>query len=133
MSPYYADFTGFSPTYFEVSTEEMLFDDSIRTHEKMLRQGVDSRLKVSLRIVAPMSWIPLFHSACRCGNLLSVAAPPALSYLHILFVLDAICQWSVSTSTTAITVGRRSVGKVFPVLLSLLDAVEWSPLSADSI
>ena len=46
MSPYYADFTGFPPTYFEVATEEMLFDDSIRTHEKMLRQGVDSRLKV---------------------------------------------------------------------------------------
>lgn len=46
MSPYNADFTGFPPTYFEVSTEEMLFDDSIRTHEKMLRQGVDSRLKI---------------------------------------------------------------------------------------
>lgn len=46
MSPYRADFTGFPPTYFEVSTEEILFDDSIRTHEKMLRQGVDSRLKV---------------------------------------------------------------------------------------
>ena len=46
MSPIYADFTGFPPTYFEVSTEEMLFDDAIKTHEKMLRQGVDSRLKV---------------------------------------------------------------------------------------
>ncbi|MBQ9663473.1 MAG: alpha/beta hydrolase [Oscillospiraceae bacterium] len=46
MSPYYADFTGFPPVYLEVSTEEMLFDDSIRTHEKLLRQGVDSRLKV---------------------------------------------------------------------------------------
>lgn len=46
LSPYNADFTGFPPTYFEVSTEEILFDDSIRTHEKMLRQGVDSRLKV---------------------------------------------------------------------------------------
>lgn len=46
MSPIHADFTGFPPTYFEVSTEEMLFDDAVRTHEKMLRQGVDSRLKV---------------------------------------------------------------------------------------
>lgn len=46
MSPYYADFTGFPPVYFVVSTEEMLFDDSILTHEKMLRQGVDSKLKV---------------------------------------------------------------------------------------
>lgn len=46
MSPIYADFTGFPPTYFDVSTEEMLFDDSIRTHEKMLSQGVNSRLQV---------------------------------------------------------------------------------------
>lgn len=46
MSPIHANFTGFPPVYFEVSSEEMLFDDSIRTHEKMLRQGVDSRLKV---------------------------------------------------------------------------------------
>ena len=46
MSPIHADFTGFPPTYFEVSTEDMLFDDAIRTHEKMLKQGVDSRLKV---------------------------------------------------------------------------------------
>ena len=46
MSPIYADFTGFPPVYFEVSTEEMLFDDTIRTHEKLLRCGVDSSLKV---------------------------------------------------------------------------------------
>ncbi len=46
MSPYYADFTGFPPVCFVVSTEEMLFDDSIMTHKKMLSQGVDSRLRV---------------------------------------------------------------------------------------
>lgn len=45
-SPYRADVTGFPPVYHIVATEEMLFDDSIYMHEKLLKAGVDARLKV---------------------------------------------------------------------------------------
>lgn len=45
-SPYFADCSGFPPVFLGVSTEESLFDDSIRMHEKLLREGVDSRLIV---------------------------------------------------------------------------------------
>lgn len=54
-SPYYADCGGFSPTFLVVSTEEMLFDDSVKMHEKLLRAGVDSRLKV---------WEGMWHTFC---------------------------------------------------------------------
>lgn len=46
MSPIFADFTGFPPVYFEVSSEEMLFDDTIRLYERMTEQGVAAGLKV---------------------------------------------------------------------------------------
>ena len=52
-SPYRADVAGFPPTYHVVGTEEMLFDDSIRMHEKLLKAGVDARLKV---------WEGMFHT-----------------------------------------------------------------------
>lgn len=52
-SPYLADVTGFPPTYHVVATEEMLFDDSIKMHEKLLKAGVDARLRV---------WEGLFHT-----------------------------------------------------------------------
>lgn len=52
-SPYRADVTGFPPVYHVVGTEEMLFDDSIRMHEKLLRAGVDARLTV---------WEGMFHT-----------------------------------------------------------------------
>ncbi len=45
-SPYFGDCTGFPPVFLGVSTEEVLFDDSIRMHEKLLKEGVDSRLVV---------------------------------------------------------------------------------------
>ncbi len=45
-SPYFGDCTGFPPVFLGVSTEEVLFDDSIRMHEKLLKEGVDSRLIV---------------------------------------------------------------------------------------
>lgn len=45
-SPYYGDCTGFPPVFLGVSTEESLFDDSIYMHEKLLKEGVDSRLVV---------------------------------------------------------------------------------------
>lgn len=45
-SPYYGDCKGFPPVFLGVSTEESLFDDSIRMHEKLLKEGVDSRLVV---------------------------------------------------------------------------------------
>lgn len=54
-SPYRADVTGFPPTYHIVATEEMLFDDSIYMHEKLLRAGVDARLKV---------WEGMWHTFC---------------------------------------------------------------------
>ena len=54
-SPYRADVTGFPPTYHIVSTEEILFDDSIYMHEKLLRAGVDARLKV---------WEGMWHTFC---------------------------------------------------------------------
>ena len=45
-SPYFADCTGFPPVFIGVSTEESLFDDSIKMHEKLLKENVDSRLVV---------------------------------------------------------------------------------------
>lgn len=45
-SPYYGDCKGFPPVLIGVSTEEMLFDDSVRMHEKLLKDGVDSHLIV---------------------------------------------------------------------------------------
>lgn len=54
-SPYRADVTGFPPTYHIVATEEILFDDSIYMHEKLLRSGVDARLKV---------WEGMWHTFC---------------------------------------------------------------------
>lgn len=45
-SPYFGDCSGFPPVFLGVSTEEVLFDDSVRMHEKLLREGVDSRLIV---------------------------------------------------------------------------------------
>ena len=54
-SPYRADVTGFPPTYHIVSTEEMLFDDSIMMHEKLLKSGVDASLTV---------WEGMWHTFC---------------------------------------------------------------------
>ena len=54
-SPIRADVSGFPPTYHIVSTEEMLFDDSIRMHEKLLKAGVDATLKV---------WEGMWHTFC---------------------------------------------------------------------
>lgn len=45
-SPYYGDCTGFQPVFLGVSTEESLFDDSIKMYEKLLKEGGDSTLKV---------------------------------------------------------------------------------------
>lgn len=45
-SPYFADCTGFPPVFLGVATEESLFDDSVKMHEKLLKEGVDSRLVV---------------------------------------------------------------------------------------
>ncbi len=45
-SPYFADCHGFPPVFLGVSTEEMLFDDSIKMHEKLLKEDVDSTLVV---------------------------------------------------------------------------------------
>ena len=75
-----------------------------------------------LRIVTLLSRIPPFHSELRCKYLLSANILPAQSYLHILFVPDAICQWNASTNTFVITVGRHLAGKAFPIPpLPLLD------------
>ena len=69
-----------------------------------------------------LSRIPPFHSELRCKYLLSANILPAQSYLHILFVPDAICQWNASTNTFVITVGRHLAGKAFPIPpLPLLD------------
>ncbi|HCG60797.1 MAG TPA: hypothetical protein DEV97_12470 [Lachnospiraceae bacterium] len=54
-SPYRADVTGFPSTYHIVASEEMLFDDSIYMHEKLLRSGVDAKLKV---------WEGMWHTFC---------------------------------------------------------------------
>jgi len=45
-SPYYGDCTNFPPVFIGVSTEESLFDDSVKMHEKLLKEGVDSKLIV---------------------------------------------------------------------------------------
>jgi len=45
-SPLNADLSGLPPTYLQVSDAEMLLDDTIRLHEKALRQGVDSTVDV---------------------------------------------------------------------------------------
>lgn len=54
-SPYRADVSGFPPTYHIVATEEMLFDDSIYMHEKLLKSGVDAKLTV---------WEGMWHTFC---------------------------------------------------------------------
>lgn len=45
-SPLFGDCEGLPPVFIGVSTEEILFDDSIHMHEKLLKEGVDSRLVV---------------------------------------------------------------------------------------
>lgn len=45
-SPIFGNTQGFPPVFLGVGTEEMLFDDSIKMHEKLLRDGVDSILVV---------------------------------------------------------------------------------------
>ncbi|HXH18443.1 MAG TPA: alpha/beta hydrolase fold domain-containing protein, partial [Chitinophagales bacterium] len=44
-SPLYADLTGLPPLYIQVSTDEMLLDDSVRLHERALLHGVNSTLE----------------------------------------------------------------------------------------
>jgi len=46
ISPVNADLTGLPPMYLQVSDAEMLLDDSVRVHEKAVKQGVDSTLDV---------------------------------------------------------------------------------------
>jgi monoterpene epsilon-lactone hydrolase len=46
VSPVNADLSGLPPMYLQVSDAEMLLDDSVRLHEKAVRQGVDSTLDV---------------------------------------------------------------------------------------
>jgi epsilon-lactone hydrolase len=46
VSPVNADLTGLPPMYLQVSDAEMLLDDTLRVHEKAVRQGVDSTLDV---------------------------------------------------------------------------------------
>ncbi len=41
-SPLYGEFKGFPPILIHVGTEEVLFDDAVRVHEKALAAGVDS-------------------------------------------------------------------------------------------
>lgn len=46
ISPLFADFTGFPPTYIQVGENEVLLDDSTRLYEKMLLQKVLTRLSI---------------------------------------------------------------------------------------
>ena len=43
-SPLLAEITAYPPTMISVGTGEVLADDSLRFHEKLLAAGVDSRL-----------------------------------------------------------------------------------------
>jgi len=45
-SPLYAELTGLPPLLVQVSSTEMLFDDSQRLHDKALASGVESKLHV---------------------------------------------------------------------------------------
>lgn len=46
ISPLYADFTGFPPTYIQVGDNEMLLDDSTRLYESLLRYNVLTRISI---------------------------------------------------------------------------------------
>ena len=46
ISPYWGDFSGFPPLFFQVSGAEMLLDNSIHAEAKARRQGVYTRLSV---------------------------------------------------------------------------------------
>jgi len=45
VSPIYADLSGLPPIYIQVSSSEILLDDSIRLHERALAHGVNSTLE----------------------------------------------------------------------------------------
>lgn len=45
-SPYWADFTGFPPLFFQVSGSEMMLDNSLLAEAKARRQGVKTQIRV---------------------------------------------------------------------------------------
>jgi len=45
-SPYWADFTGFPPLFFQVSGSEMLLDNSLLAEDKARRQGVKTAISI---------------------------------------------------------------------------------------
>lgn len=45
-SPLYGDMSGFPPLLIQVGTDEILFDDAVRIHEKATRAGIPSTLDV---------------------------------------------------------------------------------------
>lgn len=47
LSPIFGDLSGLPPLYIQVGTEETLYDDSVRLHERALAAGVDSTLYVA--------------------------------------------------------------------------------------
>ena len=72
--------------------------------------------------------ITSFYSERQCKYKLSVDILRAQSWVHILFVPDAICQWNASTNATVIIEGRHLAGKAFPMPPSpLLDLIQTEP------
>lgn len=45
LSPLFGDFTGFPPVMIQAGSNEILFDDSARLHQRLLEQGVPCRME----------------------------------------------------------------------------------------
>lgn len=56
----------------------------------------------------------LNHTGSQCGYLLYAAILPVRNCLRFQFAPDAACRWNMNTSATAITAGRRLIGKGCP-------------------
>lgn len=51
VSPYFADFTGFPPLFFQAGSSELLRDEAMRAAEKAHAAGVDVKLELWPRAV----------------------------------------------------------------------------------
>ena len=46
ISPLFGDFSGFPPTYIQVGDNEILLNDSVSLHKKMIKENVSVKMDV---------------------------------------------------------------------------------------
>lgn len=68
LSPLFGDFTGFPPVMIQVGSQEILFDDSARLHERLLAQGIPCRMECWEDLWHVFQMFPLKQSDRAIGH-----------------------------------------------------------------